>query len=149
MKRFWSKVDKSGECWLWLAAKNRKGYGIFWHHKACRLAHNISYEMARGPIPEGSELDHTCWGRACVRPSHMRLVAHGHNTQNRSGAARTSQSGMRGVYLHSSGRWQAQAGSNGRNHYLGLYSSADDANEAVIAWRRENMPYSLMDQKKD
>lgn len=32
LKRFWSKVaiGDPDDCWLWLAAKNRGGYGNFW-----------------------------------------------------------------------------------------------------------------------
>lgn len=28
-ERFWSKVDKTDDCWLWTAATNRRGYGQF------------------------------------------------------------------------------------------------------------------------
>lgn len=148
MERFWSKVDKAGECWTWIAAKNPKGYGLFWHQKSARLAHRVAYELLSGPIPEGAELDHTCWNRACVRPEHIRLVRHSQNTQNRAGAHRRSKSGIRGVSPHPSGRWQAQACSKGKNLYLGLFDSPEDAEKAVTTWRRENMPYSLMDQKE-
>ena len=27
--RFWPKVDMTGDCWLWTAAKDHKGYGKF------------------------------------------------------------------------------------------------------------------------
>lgn len=27
--RFWQKVDKSGDCWEWIAGKNQYGYGTF------------------------------------------------------------------------------------------------------------------------
>ena len=29
MERFWSKVDKSGDCWLWTASCARSGYGQY------------------------------------------------------------------------------------------------------------------------
>lgn len=29
MERFWSKVDRSGECWTWKAYRNARGYGYF------------------------------------------------------------------------------------------------------------------------
>lgn len=148
MERFWIKVDKSGECWEWVAAKNPRGYGIFRYQGSSRMAHRVSYELTTGPVPDGFELDHICWNRACVRPHHSRLVSHSANTQNRSGARRGSTSGIRGVFRHSSGRWQAQAGSNGKNIYLGLFDSPDEAGMAVAEWRRQNMPYSLMDLNK-
>jgi hypothetical protein len=27
--RFWRKVDRSGDCWLWTAGVDRRGYGRF------------------------------------------------------------------------------------------------------------------------
>src|SRR5450756_1818007 len=29
LERFWPKVDKSGDCWLWMATKLPRGYGKF------------------------------------------------------------------------------------------------------------------------
>ncbi len=28
-ERFWAKVDRDGECWIWLGAHTRDGYGLF------------------------------------------------------------------------------------------------------------------------
>ena len=27
--RFWSKVDKSGDCWIWIGYIDKDGYGSF------------------------------------------------------------------------------------------------------------------------
>lgn len=62
--RFWSKVNKTGTCWLWTAGTDDDGYGAF---DASR-AHRIAWELASGqPIPEGLLACHTCDIRACVR----------------------------------------------------------------------------------
>ncbi|MEV4271931.1 HNH endonuclease signature motif containing protein [Micromonospora aurantiaca (nom. illeg.)] len=39
-----------------------------------RPAHRIAYEMKRGPVPDGLELDHLCRNRRCVRPAHLEPV---------------------------------------------------------------------------
>lgn len=72
-ERFWTKVDKSGACWLWLGAISNTGYGAF---KAARLmgAHKYSYELAKGPVAGGLHLDHLCRNRACVNPDHLEPV---------------------------------------------------------------------------
>ncbi len=72
--RFWSKVDKSGECWLFQGTTARGGYGTVWFYGKHRLAHAVSYELEIGPIPEGLVIDHLCRNHACVRPSHLEAV---------------------------------------------------------------------------
>lgn len=74
--RFWEKVDKSGECWLWMAA-TVNGYGkfIFSNGISCR-AHRYAYEVANGPVASGLDLHHTCNNRACVNPDHLIPVPH-------------------------------------------------------------------------
>lgn len=34
-------------------------------------AHRFAYEMAKGPIPEGLSVLHTCDVRACINPDHL------------------------------------------------------------------------------
>jgi hypothetical protein len=50
-ERFWSKVDKSGSCWIWQASDVR-GYGIFRLNGHNRVAHRVAYMWANGPIPD-------------------------------------------------------------------------------------------------
>jgi hypothetical protein len=66
--RFWSKVDKSGECWLW-TSQLRDGYGTFWLSGKVVGAHRFSLFLEIGEY-EGNAL-HTCDNPQCVRPSHL------------------------------------------------------------------------------
>ena len=78
VEQFWSHVDRSGDCWVWTAAKDKGGYGLV-NQWPSRMAHRISYELTVGPIPAGLELDHLCRTRACVRPDHLEPVTHAEN----------------------------------------------------------------------
>ena len=73
-KRFWSKVRITPGCWLWTGALNRCGYGNFRILGRTRSAHRVAYELERGPVPEGLDIDHLCRNRACVNPAHMEPV---------------------------------------------------------------------------
>lgn len=72
--RFWAKVDKGGECWVWTAGLNHEGYGKFWLNGRTIAAHRVAYILTSGPIPEGLTIDHLCRVRACVRPDHLEAV---------------------------------------------------------------------------
>jgi hypothetical protein len=78
-ERFWEKVDKSSDCWIWTGAKIR-GYGTFMvaTRKDVR-AHRWSYEQANGPIPPGLVINHLCRNPACVRPDHLEAVTQREN----------------------------------------------------------------------
>lgn len=82
LDRFWSKVDKSGDCWIWTAAKFGNGYGMFSpdYRGKSWLAHRFAYEMKVGPIPEGLTIDHLCRKHACVNPAHLEPVTKRENT---------------------------------------------------------------------
>ena len=81
-ERFWPKVnfDSGGDCWIWTASINPKGYGQFRvgtkpDGRAVVIhAHRFAYMDTVGSIPEGMELDHLCRVRACVNPMHLEPV---------------------------------------------------------------------------
>lgn len=148
--RFWAKVLKSGGCWEWTAGKNRGGYGVLGgNDDGPRLAHRISCEIHHGPIPDGLVIDHKCHNRGCVNPDHLRAVTFAANVQNRSGATRSSRSGVRGVRRYrDTDRWVARGQMGGKYHHIGYFDSLEAAAEAVSSWRQEHMPYSEMDKKE-
>lgn len=77
--RFWSKVDKSGDCWIWRGSRASLGYGQFPIGKRMTLAHRIAYTFIRGSIPDGLVLDHLCQNTSCVNPDHLDPVTHREN----------------------------------------------------------------------
>lgn len=72
-------VDASG-CWNWTGTLSPRGYGTLHVGATSKRAHRISYEVHRGPIPEGLTLDHLCRNRKCINPAHLEIVTAGVNT---------------------------------------------------------------------
>ena len=73
-QRFWAKVVKGGpdECWLWIGAKARHGYGMIAVNGKHRKAHRVAWEIANGAtFPEGMSACHTCDNPPCVNPAHI------------------------------------------------------------------------------
>lgn len=78
--RFLNFVEKhDGGCWLWKGYVAKDGYTRFKVNRQSIPAHRFSYELARGPIPDGLELDHLCRIRHCVNPEHLEAVTHQEN----------------------------------------------------------------------
>ena len=85
LARFMSKLDvnEETECWVWIGPHNRTGYGLFKIGGERRLAHRVSWELHRGPIPDGLTIDHLCRNRECVNPEHLEPVTQVENNLRR------------------------------------------------------------------
>lgn len=67
-------------CWEWQGFLH-SGYGHIKVHGKVILAHRVSYELHRGLIPTGMEIDHLCRNRRCVNPDHLEVVTRRENWQ--------------------------------------------------------------------
>lgn len=76
---FWSKVEKTESCWIWLGYLNRYGYGQLQYDNKMYLAHRLAYELIKGQIKSNLDLDHLCHNRECVNPNHLEPVTHKEN----------------------------------------------------------------------
>lgn len=85
--RFMDKVspEPNSGCWLWTAACDKDGYGLF---KADRLqgAHRYAFELFKGEIPKGLQIDHLCKVRCCVNPDHLEAVTFQENMRRGANA---------------------------------------------------------------
>lgn len=79
--RLWRKVDIDDEtgCWNWNASQSTDGYGRFFLDGTVRQASRVVYELLKGKIADGLELDHLCRNTRCVNPAHLEPVTHAEN----------------------------------------------------------------------
>lgn len=71
---FWSRVQQSPDaesCWIWLSGRGRGGYGKAKYQGRTWSAHRLAYTLAKGPIPSGKQINHSCDNRLCCNPSHL------------------------------------------------------------------------------
>jgi hypothetical protein len=93
MRRFWERVQKTPDHWIWKGGVEASGYGCFMMQGKLYKAHRLSYQAIIGPIPDGKELDHLCRVKLCVNPSHLEAVTHRENVLR--GEAPTAQEAKR------------------------------------------------------
>lgn len=73
--RFWAKVDKSGDCWLWTGLRSKQGYGKFYLEGRTLGAHRVALALSMGlavPVDDLWTLHH-CDNPPCVNPAHLYL----------------------------------------------------------------------------
>ncbi len=81
-RRFLSRVDTSGDCWLWRGGQTGLGYGCGPNRE---YAHRWAYRHFIGPIPDGKIVMHSCDQPRCVYPGHLSVAT---QTENMMDAVR-------------------------------------------------------------
>lgn len=70
MVRFWRRVKKQGDCWMWQGPISPHGYGSS-AVGGIQGAHRIAWVSRHKRLPSGL-LRNTCGQIACVNPAHWR-----------------------------------------------------------------------------
>jgi hypothetical protein len=144
-EKFWANVRKADGCWEWMGSKIR-GHGRVSAPRTV-YAHRLSYELHKGPIPQGLEIDHMCHNRACVNPEHLRAVTDKQNNENRAGANPNSKSGVRGVHWRPDvKKWQVVIHAAGKKYHVGYFVDLAEAGAAAVAKRNELFTHNDVDR---
>lgn len=147
-ERFWAKVNKTESCWLWTASCRTDGYGQQQTPDGNKAAHRFSYELARGPIPDGLNVDHMCHVKTCVNPTHLRACTTKQNLEHRQGAQARNRSGVRGVTWNAARqKWYACVVHNYKTYSCGRFETIEEAAAAVSAKRIELFTHNLHDRQ--
>ncbi len=78
--RFWEKVTKTDDCWIWTGSTAKGGYGQIWWNGRLQRAPRVAYELTFGRrVPEELDIDHLCRRPSCVRPEHLEAVTTSEN----------------------------------------------------------------------
>lgn len=67
------------ECWEWSGGmRTLDGYPQLCDFRSGKAksvyVHRLVYELTVGEIPEGYEVDHTCYNPGCLNPAHLEAV---------------------------------------------------------------------------
>ncbi|MBX3435944.1 MAG: HNH endonuclease [Planctomycetaceae bacterium] len=131
-----ARVNKVGDCLIWTGSTKSDGYGQIKIAGKARAVHQVAWEFANGPIPEGLEIDHTCFNPGCVNTDHLRLATRAQNNRNLSGARSNSRTGVRNVSPVAGG-FQVQIRKAGRFYHFGTFATIDAAQRVAEAARAE------------
>jgi len=142
-ERFWASAVRDGDCLVWQKSCRANGYGQLKTGGRNRTAHTVAYELAAGPIPEGRQVDHSCRRRTCIEPTHLRLVTHKQNCENRDNHPVGTVSGVRGVcWDKARGLWSARITHHYQAIFLGRFTDKAAAERAVVAGRAAHFTHA-------
>jgi hypothetical protein len=101
-------VRASNGCLEWRGQVNNCGYGVVFfqtgpgpENRTSTTVHRKYWELVKGKIPEGMQVNHRCDNRICINPDHMFLGTQLDNMRDMIKKRRDNFYGRRTKYLRS------------------------------------------------
>jgi hypothetical protein len=73
--------EKNAGCWEYPGARQKGGYARYCESRERKWAHRVAFRIAKGEIPAGLHVCHSCDNPPCCRPSHLFAAT---NEENRA-----------------------------------------------------------------
>lgn len=107
--RLWRHIEPEpmSGCWVWVANRYVAGYGQTSVGSKTdgsvrkKYVHRLMYELMRGPIPVGLNIDHLCRMPSCVNPDHLEPVTQRENLLRGEGIIARASKATHCPYGHS------------------------------------------------
>jgi hypothetical protein len=74
--------DRETLCWEWQGQRGSSGYGLIKVFGKLVSTHRLSYELYKGPIPNGLEILHACDNKICINPDHLQVGSRAENMRD-------------------------------------------------------------------
>lgn len=142
--RFWRKVDRSGDCWIWTGARSTGGAGLFMVARKWLSAHHYAARLA-GVLPSDSRafVEHACGNPLCVRPEHLAVRLQGNETLGSLTARFWAHVNKRGPVpphcpdLGACWMWEGARGSDayGELNLCGTFDGIKRMRAHILSWR--------------
>lgn len=90
--KFFEQIYENPEngCWEWTGHTDKDGYGRY----AGQKAHRVAYFLAHPEASVRLAIDHLCYNRKCVRPTHLEGVETKENLNRRRGYKPSVEKGI-------------------------------------------------------
>jgi hypothetical protein len=117
---------------------NKHGYRYVHFDGVNYRANRLAWFYVHGEWPEHT-VDHINGVKSDDRFTNLRDVTHQKNVQNERRARSNTKTGLLGVTRHkrAGGQWRADIGVNGKNVYLGLFPTPEQAHAAYLEAKRK------------
>jgi len=101
------------------------------------FAHRLAWLYVYGEFPK-NDIDHIDGNRTNNKIENLRDVPRTENLQNiKIAKSHNKSTGILGAYLHMSGKFMSRIKVNKKDVYLGLFESAEQANQAYLKAKKQ------------